>query len=61
VLQTSASEKYRQGSKNENIGNIREIIGKWRKNEKQCCKNENIADPDFEDNIANIVILSRCW
>jgi hypothetical protein len=22
---------------------------------------ENIADPDFEDNIANIEILSRCW
>jgi diphthamide biosynthesis methyltransferase len=22
---------------------------------------ENIADLDFEDNITNIVILSRCW
>jgi len=59
-LQTSASEKYRRGSKNENIGNIGEIIGKWRKNENNIVKtkiSENISDPDFEDNIANIDIM----
>jgi len=61
VLQTSASTKYCRGSENENIGNIGENIGKCRKHEKQCCKNENIADPDFEDNITNIEILSRYW
>jgi hypothetical protein len=32
-------------------GKISENIGK-------CRKNENIADPDFDDNIANIAILS---
>jgi hypothetical protein len=31
VLPTSAAAKYRRGSENENIGNIGENIGKYRK------------------------------
>jgi hypothetical protein len=34
MLPTSAAAKYRQGSKNENIGNIGENIEKCRKNGK---------------------------
>jgi hypothetical protein len=65
MLQTSTSEKYRRGSKNENIGNIRENIEKYvvgmKNNVVRLKISENIVDPDFEDNITNIMILSRCW
>jgi hypothetical protein len=42
VLPTSATAKYRRGSKNENIVNIGENIGKYRKMSQGGKKYKNI-------------------
>jgi hypothetical protein len=40
---------------------ISENVVRMKNNVVRMKISENIADPDFEDNIANIAILSRCW
>jgi hypothetical protein len=42
-------------------GKISENVVRMKNNVVRMKISENIADPDFEDNIANIEILSRCW
>jgi hypothetical protein len=64
VLQTSALTKYRQDPKTKisaTSGKISENAVRMKNNVVRMKISENIADPDFEDNITNITILSRCW
>jgi len=42
-------------------GKISENVVRMKNNVVRTKISENIADPDFADNITNIAILSRCW
>jgi hypothetical protein len=62
VLQTSTSAKYHRGPKTkyrQHQGKYRKILEnvvRMKNNVVRMKISENIANPDFEDNIANIAI-----